>query len=115
MTEPGAKFFSGGEGTTLQALHAFLYTLRTNGVRRYHGKLDDDLITVEFHPPAQARAPTESDEAPEDTLRKLLEDSVVAGACACGHDLTAHNAAGECLHACPVPECARKPPPPAAE
>lgn len=113
--DPGPKFFSQGEGTTLQGLYAFLHTLRSNSVRRYQGMLDTNMITVEFYPPAQARAPIEPDEAAEDTLRKLLEDSVVAGACACGHDLTAHNAAGECLHACPVSECARKPPPPAAE
>lgn len=110
MTDPNPKFFSKGDGTTLQGLHAFLHTLKANGVRRYEGKLDTDAVVVEFFPLPSVRVPGEPDEAPEDTLRKLLEDSSAAGACACGHDMTSHNASGECLQGCPVAECARKPP-----
>lgn len=100
MTDPGPKYASTGEGTTLQALHAFLHTLKALGVRRYEGMLDTDTVSVEFFPePLAAPAP---DRTPQ--LPKSL-DPDKGEPCACGHEEPDHGEHGYCLQGCPPEKC----------
>lgn len=103
------KFASKGNGTTLQGLHAFLHTLRKNGVRRFHGTLDGDYTEIEFHafePPEGIKLDFRAQGV--DEIAKALERAPMAGLCACGHDLLEHNESGQCLFACPTATCARE-------
>lgn len=89
-------------GTTLQGLDVFLGVLRRHGVRSFSGKLDADLVEIEFHPASESVPDTRPD-IPKPTARQLLQDDG-SGLCECGHEMTSHNETG-CLVGCDLLKC----------
>lgn len=78
-----------------------LALMRAAGVARFKMFVDGAPFEVEF----SLAAPTGRVEA---TLPDILgADETGAGTCACGHDYTEHNSAGQCVRGgCPVQACA---------